>query len=188
MGSSIWLVVIVPFVIVYTIVGGIKGAIFGYPTAELSLPYDEASGAVWEYDCVDDPYIELVETKVEGDEQIFVFVGCDCEDEEKYQGLTMYLVFTDKNGNEKAFYGQHSGKLNAPTFYPEEECSTVDFTLTAKKPKKNGTWEIGGNSHFILINEPINGESTTFTAVITPDSNRPSFTVDYVYTLSLIHI
>ncbi len=182
MGSSIWLVVLVPVMAVYAIFGGIKGAIFGYPPGEVVLPYDEASGTVWEYDSVDDPYIGLDEVKIDGDKQIFIFSARENNDKEKYQGRMMYIVFTDRNGNEKAYYCQQNGKLNTPDFYPAEECETLDITLTAKKPKKNAKWETGADDWDILVCETEKGEACTFTAVITPgDGERVSFNADFEY-------
>ncbi len=182
MGSSIWLVVLVPVMAVYALFGGIKGAIFGYPQAEVVLPYNEASGTVWEYDGIDDPYIGLDEVKVDGDEQIFVFSARENNDEEKYEGSIMQIVFTDRNGNEKAYYCDQNGKLNSPTFYPAEECISLDITVTAKKPKKNAKWKTGMDDYDILVCETEKGESCTFTAVITPDdSERVSFNADFEY-------
>ncbi|MBQ3498567.1 MAG: hypothetical protein IJA87_05520 [Clostridia bacterium] len=183
MGSSIWLVVLVPVMAVYAIFGGIKGAIFGYPQAEINLPYDEANGTVWEYDGIDDPYIGLDEVKVDGDEQIFVFSARENDDEEKYEGSIMQIVFTDRNGNEKAYYCNFSGsKFGQPAFYPAEECITLDITVTAKKPKKNAKWKTGMDDYDILVCETEKGESCTFTAVITPDkSKRTSLYADFEY-------
>ena len=72
MGTSIWLVVIIPMIFLGTIFSDISGAIFGYPTEEIALPYDEEKGLVWEYDCVNDPDIELVKTEIRDGEQVFV--------------------------------------------------------------------------------------------------------------------
>ena len=182
MGSSIWLVVLVPVMAVYALFGGIKGAIFGYPQSEVILPYDEASGTVWEYDAMDDPYIGLDEVRVDGDKQIFIFSARENEDEEKYEGNIMHIVFTDRNGNEKAYYCNHNGKLNSPAFYPAEECITLDITVTAKKQKKNARWKTGTDDWSILICETEKGEACTFTAVITPDkSERASIYADFEY-------
>lgn len=36
----------------------------GTDKAQVILPYNENEGIVWEYDCVNDPYTELIETEI----------------------------------------------------------------------------------------------------------------------------
>ena len=48
MGASILLVFIIPMAFLEVFFSGISGALFGYPTAEIALPYDEEKGIVWE--------------------------------------------------------------------------------------------------------------------------------------------
>ena len=69
MGTSILLIFIIPAAIFQVIFSYISGAFMGYPTAKVELPYDEATGLVWEYDNVDDPYINLVETETKDGNQ-----------------------------------------------------------------------------------------------------------------------
>lgn len=198
MGTSVLLVFIIPLMFLQVMFTSISGAIFGYPTAEIALPYDEEKGIVWEYDNVNDPNIELVETKVENGEQIFVFEGKGeidlsdifFKDEDAYQGEMMDLVFTDKNGNQKLYYGYNGYKIHAPQLYPAEECQIIDVTVTAEKPRENASWEVVDDSMYILMKKPSGTETETFTTVITPSNKdgeynvRGNFDVRFAYTNS----
>ncbi|MBQ8026652.1 MAG: hypothetical protein IJ261_00890 [Clostridia bacterium] len=181
MGSSIWLIVLVPLLFIYSIFANIHSALFGDPTARISLPYDEENGQVWSYDGENDPYLTLIETKFENGEQIFVFEGSEGEDENKSSGSIMKLIFTDVNGNEKIYYGYHSGKFNPPHFYSEDECQTLDITLSAKKPKANAHWKITDGSRYILIQETDSKGTGTFTAVFTPFNEAGYPNIDFTY-------
>lgn len=184
MGSSVLLVFIIPAIFFGVAFSDISGAIFGYPTEEIALPYDEEKGLVWEYDCVNDPDIELVETKIENGEQIFSFVSKGSldwntlfmvKDENDPEGDAMDLVFTDKNGNKKVYYGFGGNKINAPYFYSAEECQTIDVTLTAKNPKENASWEAVDSTGYVLMKKPAKQATETFTVVITPDNKKGEY-------------
>ena len=101
MGKSILLIFIIPAMIFEVLFSFITGAMFGYPTAKVELPYDEAAGLVWEYDNVDDPYVKLSETEIKDGKQIFYFESAGIEI--STDGEMMDLVFTDKNGNEEVY-------------------------------------------------------------------------------------
>ncbi len=199
MGTSVLLVFIIPFVFLEVLFADITGALFGYPTEEIALPYDEEKGIVWEYDNVNDPNIELVKTEIRNGEQVFVFVGkgkLDFKDifikgEDEHEGDVMDLIFTDKNGNEKVYYGYNGNRIHEPTFYPAEECQTIDVTLTAKNPRENASWEVADGTGYILMKKPSGGATETFTTVITPDNRDGNyatlgmFDVEFAYTNSL---
>ena len=125
MGSSIWLVVLVPLMAVYALFGGIKGAIFGYPQAEVVLPYNEESGTVWEYDAANDPYIGLDEVKVDGDEQIFVFSARENDDEN-----------TDTFANDEAYVSEESLYSDDEISAIAENCGFADRYAFSKAFKK----------------------------------------------------
>ena len=190
MGSSILLVLVFPLLIVGTLFSMLTGAIFGYPTTEVVLPYDEASGIVWEYDNVDDPDIKLVDTKIENDKQIFVFEGTNKNAIENC-GKIMELVFTDKNGNEEVYYAFHGSALYAPDIYSEEECQLLEVTMTADSPVEGGVWTVSNEDiHYILREQESVSETKTFTTVITPSNERGEyselgkFDVKFIYTNS----
>ncbi len=185
MGTSILLIFIIPAMIFELIFGFISGALTGYPTAQIELPYDETTGLVWEYDNVDDPYIKLIETKIVDGKQIFVFEGTNKADKD-YSGEVMKMIFTDKNGNEDVYYGYHSGKLNAPHIYSDEECRLTEFTLTSDNPVEGGVWEVAEDGCFILCEKNYVSESRTFTAVITPFNIRGEFN-DYCFGVKFVY-
>lgn len=198
MGTSIWLVIIIPMIFFGTIFSDISGAIFGYPTEEIALPYDEEKGLVWEYDCVNDPDIELVKTEIRDGEQVFVFVGKGkmsiaeifTKSENEQQGDIMDLVFTDKNGNQKIYYGYNGNRINEPQFYSAEDCQTIDITLTAEKARKNASWEAVANTGYVIMKKTTGGETEHFTIIVTPDTKDGTyatygmFNVEFAYTNS----
>ena len=198
MGTSILLVFIIPLMFFGAAFSDIAGAVFGYPTSDIVLPYDEEKGLVWEYDCVNDPNIELVETKIENGEQIFVFRGAGkiniaeifTKSEDEWQGDIMDLVFMDKNGNKKVYYGYNGNRINEPQFYSAEDCQTIDITLTAQHPKNNASWEVVANTGYVIMKKPTGGETEDFTIIVTPDTKDGTyatygmFNVEFAYTNS----
>lgn len=187
MGTSVLLVFIIPLIFFEVGFSYITGALFGYPTTEIALPYDEEKGLVWEYDCVNDLNIELVKTKVENGEQIFVFEGrgkIDIADiftkgEDEQEGDMMDLVFTDKNGSEKVYYGYNGNRIYKPQFYSAEECQTIEVTLTAENPKKNASWEVIDDSVYVIMKKPAKEATETFTVIITPDNKKGEYASPY---------
>lgn len=131
------------------------------------MPYDESQGIVWEYDDVNDYYIELAETRVEDDKQIFVFANEDCKEE--INGSLMDVVFTDKNGNRMKYYALRGDDYNGPVFYEEDECYTARYTVTAEKKRKRHHWETYQENDSILCQPRAEEETATFTVVMTPD-------------------
>lgn len=186
MGTSILLVFIIPALFFGVAFSDISGAIFGYPTEEITLPYDEEKGLVWEYDCVNDPNIELVKTEIRDGEQVFVFVGKGKIDiaeiltkvEDEQEGDMMDLVFTDKNGNEKVYYGYNGNRTNAPVFYTAEECQTIEVTLTAENPRSNASWEVV-DSNYVVMKKPEKQATETFTVIITPNTKKGEYSTPY---------
>ena len=73
MGTSVLLVFLAPLLAIYALFGGLFSEIMPSPKAEIVLPYNESQGLVWEYVEQEDYHINLIEEKIEGDEQIFVF-------------------------------------------------------------------------------------------------------------------
>ena len=167
MGTAIWLIFLIPAALIYSIIGDIHVAIHGEAKSELVLPYNEAEGIVWEYDDVNDYYMDLVDTRVEGDKQIFVFQNESCKEE--INGFLMDIVFTDKNGNQKKYYALCGGDYDGPTYFTEDECYATQCTVTAEKERRNCHWKVERASSSILC-QPVKEEpSDTFTIVLTPD-------------------
>ncbi len=167
MGTAIWLIVLIPAAFIYSIVGDIHVMIHGQAKSELVMPYNEAEGIVWEYDNVNDYYMELVDTRIEGDKQIFVFENESCKEE--INGYLMDIVFTDKNGNQVKYYALRGGDYDGPTYFAEDECYATQCTVTAKRSRKRYHWKVDRESSSILC-QPIKEESSDiFTIVMTPD-------------------
>ncbi len=111
--GSVTVIFLIPIMFFVMLFGSISGAIKGDNVTKVELPYDPANGVVWEYDGVDDPLMELVETEVKGDKQIFTFKGIgmfdglfDENEEPKDVYMVMDVVFTDENGNELLYYAR----------------------------------------------------------------------------------
>ena len=170
MGTSIFLIFIIPITIIYGIFGNFFTAIFGKPQTEISLPYDEAKGIIWEYDNKEDYYIELAETKIEGDKQIFVFQNYDGEMDADFVGELMDLVFTDKNGNQKKYYAERTdGFGSGPKIYEESECLVTEYTAVTDNPDSSLHWDIMQENDSILIQPKSYDGEVTFTVVYTPE-------------------
>lgn len=167
MGTAIWLIVLIPAALIMSIIGDIHVAIHGQAKSELILPYDESQGIVWEYDDVNDYYIELAETRVEDGKQIFVFANEDCREE--INGSLMDVVFTDKNGNRMKYYALRGDDYNGPVFYEEDECYVAQYTVTAEKKRKRHHWETYQENDSILCQPRVEEETATFTVVMTPE-------------------
>lgn len=177
MGSSVVLVFAFPLLILEVFFNLIMGAIYGYPTTEIVLPYDESSGIVWEYDNIDDPYIKLIDTKIENGNQIFVFEGTN-EKDIYNGGRVMELVFTDENGNEEVYYAYHTSKNYAPSIYSAEDCQLIEVTMTAENPVDGGEWRVSSNdNNYYLCEQESASETRTFTTVITPNNKRGEYNV-----------
>lgn len=189
MGSSIVLILAFPLMFVGLIFEMIMGAVVGYPTAQIELPYDEAAGLVWEYDNVDDPYINLVKTEIKDGKQVFIFESAGISLD--WNGEVMELVFTDKNGNEEVYYAYGGAKRSAPEFCADEECSLYELTITAENPVSGGKWKVGDHNYYLLHQEINEADSQTFTVVVTPENKKGSyaeygmFSVEFVYVDSL---
>ena len=177
MGSSVVLIFAFPLLFFGVIFSLLTGAVFGYPTTEVVLPYDEATGIVWEYDNINDPYIKLIDTKIENGNQIFVFEGTNVKD--IYNGgKIMELVFTDENGNEEVYYAHFASHLYGPDIHPAEDCQLIEVTMTAENPVDGGEWRVSINddNYYLCEQEPAS-ETRTFTTVITPDNKRGEYNV-----------
>lgn len=189
MGSSIVLVLAFPLMFFGLIFEMITGAVIGYPTAQIELPYDEATGLVWEYDNVDDPYINLVETKIKDGKQIFIFENAGIKLD--WNGEVMELVFTDKNGNEEIYYAYGGAKRFAPEFCADEDCSLYELTVTAENPVSGGKWIVTDHNYYLLRKELSEGDSQTFTVIVNPENKKGCyaeygmFSVEFAYVDSL---
>ena len=184
MGTSVLLVFLAPFFAVYLLFAGIFSEFMPQPQAEIVLPYDESQGLVWEYVEQEDYHINLVEEKVEGDEQIFVFESDQSMTAFIYDifsgdvnstGLVIDLVFEDQNGNRKTYY-HDPAKDNSESFvvYDESECLVMEYTLKPTDPERTYSWyveEYEDNDHILRRMDKmfIEGGEKNLTFVFMPD-------------------
>lgn len=171
MGSTVLLPLIAPIMIVYLVFANIFSFVTGEKT-ELALPYDESKGIVWEYEADEDYYVNLVETKIKGNKQIFVFQDCKSNTDNKFVGAMMDLVFTDKNGNIKKFYACSDNGHKGPYIFEEDECIVTEYTVTAKYPRKNLFWEARQETNSVLIQPRTHDTTVTFTIIYTPENRK----------------
>lgn len=205
MGSSVTLVFVLPALIWYFISGGTVTELIKTVTAkdftEIVLPYDAENGTVWEYDNQNDIYIELYETRIDGDKQIFVFENAEdlgiseiVEDFVKTvfgavsgethampAGEIMDIVFIDKNGNKRVYYAQN-GVVDPPIMYPAEECITTEYTVTPEKVVEGAAWDAFSGEYILYTGERASGSEASFTLVATPPTiQRTWFAVEFAY-------
>ena len=105
--GSVTIIFIAPILILMMLFGSFAGAIKGDNVTKVELPYNPSEGLVWEYDGVDDPLFELIETETEGDKQVFTFKGINMFDtmgEEIDSDMVMDVIFTNKNDEKLVYY------------------------------------------------------------------------------------
>lgn len=171
MGTSVLLIFAAPIMLFFVIFGNLFSAVTGEKT-EVVLPYDESKGIIWEYDGNEDYYVNLIETRVEGDKQIFVFQDCTKNADVEFVGGMMDLVFTDENGNQVKYYACSDNGYGGPLIYEESECLVTEYTVTAKYPREELAWRATQESDSVLI-QPLSHDITvTFTIVYTPANRR----------------
>lgn len=200
MGSSVTLIFLIPALIMHFLSGGTLGELLNPPKeyTEIALPYDKQKAIVWEYDNVNDDFIELVEVKTENGQQIFVFDQSDNTSASnrlsnsvldffkivftgkataKPVGEVMDLVFTDDNGNKKIYYAYCLG-AQPPKIYPAEECLTAGYAITPAEAKDGAVWDILENTDNILYTgKRTTQNSNSFTVVAFPDDIRAGYVI-----------
>ena len=169
MGAIFGIILGMPLAIFWMIVSPIIGFFTSADKVEIILPYDDASGMVWEYDNFQDVYIKLTDTRVEDGKQIFTFQRNYFVIDDGNGGMATDLVFTDKNGNSQTYYiacenGGFGMKVLAPGEY-----TVYTHIAKAETPVKGAYWTRAYNDSIIadsLLYQPIEkGEETEFTLV-----------------------
>ena len=193
MGASIWMIFLFPIILIAGVFGNFFTNITGGKQDKIAFPYDKSKGIVWEYDNKDDFYIDLLEVKVEGNEQIFVFEynGSEYDEVEAQEGkigCCMDLVFTDKNGNSKTYYAD-IGDYGVLNFYEESKCLITEYTAVVHDPFENFHWVPGSEIDRVLI-QPISYDTeVTFTIVCMPDNiERLEAKEDFAFNLSFRYV
>lgn len=149
--GSVTIIFLIPIMFFVMLFGSVSGRIKGDDVTKVELPYDPAKGVVWEYDGVDDPLMELVETEVKGDKQIFTFKGVgmfdglfDENEEPKDDYMVMDVVFTDENGNELLYYARVDNDYLALDykikFWSPDEYVIFEYTPEEETTVENAEW------------------------------------------------
>lgn len=155
--GSVTIIVIIPLFLILFAGSSLIGAVTGGDRTQVVLPYEPEKGIVWECD-VPDETVELVETEVNGNTQIFRFRSTQTKDliayfgelakglitdvypEHEYTYGDIYkITFTDANGNEQIYYAEpnldlESIYIDTLKIYAPDEYFTFDYTVTAQKP------------------------------------------------------
>lgn len=188
--GSVTIFFIIPVMIIAMLFGSAVGAIKGDNVTKVELPYDPSEGVVWEYDGVDDPLFNLVETETEGDKQIFTFKGIPVfdgvfeEDREKVDsGMVMDVIFTNKNGEELLYYAAVNGDYVALNhkieFWSPDEYVIFDYTPKEETTVEGAEWV---STKYCKIGETENEGVKTFTFLFLPDKERGSiFEINFTY-------
>ncbi len=156
--GSVTIIVIIPLAIILILASSLIGSITGGDRTQVVLPYEPEKGVVWECDVQDDTPIELVETEIDGEKQIFHFksnfsmdmvrnfagiakdlITKEHSDTEYSYGEYYRVTFTDENGNEKKYYAEtqtdtESIYFDKAVFYAPDEYFAFDYTVTAQQP------------------------------------------------------
>lgn len=179
MGTSVLLVFLAPFLAIYAFFVGVFSEFAPKPQAEIILPYNESQGLVWEYEEQEDYYIDLVEEKIDGNKQIFVFEAdlsmssslLDIFATAPTYGRIIDFVFTDQNGNERTYY--HDRRKEATdqlVIYEASECFVTEYTVSAQDPQNAEYWTVddyyyGDN----VLRQPWGKDEVPFTVIFMPD-------------------
>ncbi len=200
MGTSIFLIFIIPATVISAIFESVFLFFTGMPVTEISLPYNPESGLVWECEAFDYHDLELKETEIKENEQIFTFAcvqesfGKTFDDlfgvlygkKDEYQGDVLEIDFTAKNGDKKNYYAWTDSR-SAPEFIPAEKCLTVAFTVSAKEAVEGTSWEVNAlNSKNILRQKTTADSAETFTVVAPENYNDgKELCIELTYSKSL---
>ncbi len=179
MGSSVLLVFLAPFFAIYVFFVGIFNQFAPQPQAEIVLPYNESQGLVWEYVEDEDYYINLLEVKIEGDEQVFVFEADGSTSTtisdifsvfvDPTCGEIIDLAFVAQNGNTKTFYHDPRKDSQDPfIIYDESECMVTEYTVTPADPENADYWQIDFDDDNNIVRQPWVRREMTFTIVFMP--------------------
>ncbi len=191
--GSVTVIFIVPIMLLFMLIGTVTGAVKGTNDTEVALPYDPSKGYVWEYDNDNDPLFNLIETKIEGNEQIFVFKGISLKErmeisDEVEDGMLMDVIFTDKNGNELLYYAipdmSYISFYEKINFYAPDEYGKIDYCPKAENEIENGKWlddNKGLTPYNPIATNIVDGENV-FSFLFFPDEvNGPTFEEVFCY-------
>ncbi len=173
--GSVTVIFIIPIMFVVMLFGTVTGAVKGDNVTKVQLPYNPDEGLVWEYDGVDDPLFDLVETEVKGNEQVFTFKGKSFVDVMKNEldtELVMDVVFSNVKGDELLYYAcvnhGYISLYEKIEFYSPDEYILFSYSPEEETTVEGAEWIVWGNSTNIYAEKEVDGEKT-FTFLFLPD-------------------
>lgn len=185
MGASFTIFLLFPLFFIIVIPGMILDFATGNAETEIILPYEPEKGTVWEC-CLDDQQFKLVETEVDGNNQIFYIRPNIFSNTNSEHGQLSKIIFTDENKNEKTYYVRNNS--DTPEYfdlyvYAPGEYVDFDYTVKPEKPVHSYSWHVQiAESKFVLYNPDVESEETTFTVVHPLDDNtRSYYTIGFYY-------
>ncbi len=190
--GAVTAVFIAPIMFLFMLFGTFTGVVRGTEKTEVALPYDPSAGLVWEYDNNNDPHFNLVETKTEGDEQIFVFKGISIIEymkisDEVEKDMLMDVIFTDQNGNELLYYAVpnmfYISLYERIEFYSPSEYAFVEYTPKAENVIENAKWNYsdGGMTSYNPIETNVVDGETVFKILCLPTEEIAGSTYEAVF-------
>lgn len=185
MGASFTFFLLLPLFFVIAIPSMIFEFATGRDKTEFILPYEPEKGIVWECD-FDDQQFKLVETEIDGNNQLFYIRPKILSYTDPQQGQFSYIIFTDENGNEEKYYICKNNDTAAYFdlyVYAPGEYVDFDYTVKSKNPIRSYSWHVQtSQADFILYNPDVDSEETTFTVVHPLDKPlRDSYTIGFYY-------
>ena len=187
--GSVTIIVIIPLALILIACSSVIGDITGGDKTKVVLPYEPEKGIVWECDIPMGP-VELVETEIDGETQIFFFESTfgkelvskfagiaksiiNKEDLPEYEntfGEVYKIIFTDQNGNEQKYYAKTSTTSESIYFdtvdiFAPGEYYAFDCTVTAQQPVEG---------EYFWFNENIPSKTECFVPDYSPEK---TFTV-----------
>lgn len=162
MGSVtiIFLPILLPIMLLMSFFGNFLGVSFGINITEVTLPYNEETGLVWECEKTDYGWFELTDTRVEGDTQVFVFeaeaVNGDCDE----------VVFTAENGERLDYRARDGGSVlslyGKVELYAPDEYVIYDYVPAPENKVENASWwySTSGSQYddYLLARTEVDGE------------------------------
>ncbi len=150
---TILLLPIYPIVYLFFTLATMFGTATGADVTEVTLPYDESQGIVWTCERTDYGWFDLKDTKIEDNEQIFVFKGrnmFNCESDRRFSEI----IFTDKNGNELIYYAKEAvpfimGVIEVKMYAPGEYI-IAEYTPDAKTKVENACWRLSSSESYCV--------------------------------------
>ncbi len=178
--GSVTIFIIAPIMIIIMLFGSAVGAIKGDNVTKVELPYNPAEGIVWEYDGVDDPLFNLVETETDGDKQIFTFKGnavfdgiFEDDHEPVDSDMIMDVVFTNKKDEELLYYAcvdhDYLALNHKIEFWSPDEYVIFDYTPKEETIVEGAEW-VAWSSY--KTGEAENDGVKTFTYLFLPDKEE----------------